>query len=58
MISGGDTAQNRINDDKTFSNTVPLCILHCRVWTLVLLGGVEAFPTMYPLKPEVMGGRC
>jgi hypothetical protein len=26
MISGDDTAQNRINDDKTSINTVPLCI--------------------------------
>ena len=26
MISGDDTAQNRINDDKTSSNTVPLYI--------------------------------
>jgi hypothetical protein len=34
------------------------CIFHGRVWTLVLLGGVEAFPTVYPLKPGVMGGRC
>ena len=24
------------------------CIFHCRVLTLVLLGGVEAFPTVYP----------
>jgi hypothetical protein len=29
-----------------------------RVLTLVLLGGVEAFPTVYPPKPEVLGGRC
>ena len=34
------------------------CMFHGRVWTLVLLGGVEAFPTVYPLKPGVMGGRC
>jgi hypothetical protein len=31
-------------------------MVHGRVLTLVLLGGVEAFPTMYPLKPKVMGG--
>jgi hypothetical protein len=34
------------------------CMFHGRVLTLVLLGGVEAFPTVYPLKPGVMGGRC
>jgi hypothetical protein len=34
------------------------CMVHGRVLTLVLLGGVEAFPTMYPLKPRVMGGWC
>jgi hypothetical protein len=34
------------------------CMFHGRVWTLVLLGGVEAFPTVYPLKPGVMGGQC
>ena len=33
------------------------CIFHGRVWTLVLLEGVEAFPTIYALKPRVMGGR-
>jgi hypothetical protein len=27
-----------------------------RVLTLDLLGGVEAFPTVYPPKPEVLGG--
>jgi hypothetical protein len=36
----------------------PPCILHYRVLTLVLLGGVEVFPTVYPPKPEVLGGRC
>jgi hypothetical protein len=34
------------------------CIFHGRVSTLVLLGGVEAFTTVYPLKPGVMGGQC
>jgi hypothetical protein len=33
-------------------------IFHGRVWTLVLLGGVEAFPKVYPLKPGFMGGLC
>jgi hypothetical protein len=54
---GTNTTQNGINDDKTSSNTVPY-MFHCRVLTLVLLGEVEAFPTVYPLKPEVMGERC
>ena len=34
------------------------CMVHDRVLTLVLSGGVEAFPTVYPLKPGVMGGQC
>jgi hypothetical protein len=34
------------------------CMFHGKVLTLVLLGGVEAFPTMYPMKPRVMGGEC
>jgi hypothetical protein len=34
------------------------CMVHGRVLTLVLLGGVEAFPTVYPLKHEVMGEWC
>ena len=29
-----------------------------RVLTLVLLGGVEVLPTVYPPKPGVMGGLC
>jgi hypothetical protein len=33
-------------------------MFHGRVLTLVLLGGVDAFPTVYPLKPGVIGGRC
>jgi hypothetical protein len=33
-------------------------MVHGRVLTLVLSGGVEAFPIMYPLKPRIMGGRC
>jgi hypothetical protein len=32
------------------------CIFHDMVWTVVLLGGVEAFPIMYPMKLGVMGG--
>jgi hypothetical protein len=43
---------------KKFSATQCHCMFHGRVWTLVLLGGVEAFPTMYPMKPGVMGGWC
>ena len=31
---------------------------HDRVLTLILLGGVEVLPTVYPLKPGVMGGLC
>jgi hypothetical protein len=34
------------------------CMVHGRVLTLVLLGGVEEFPIVYPMKPGVMGGRC
>jgi hypothetical protein len=34
------------------------CMVHGRVFTLVLLGAMEAFPTVYPLKPGVMGGQC
>ena len=30
--------------------------LDVRVLTLVLLGGVEALPIMYPLEPRVVGG--
>ena len=29
---------------------------HDRVLTLLLLGGVEVLPTVYPPKPGVMGG--
>jgi hypothetical protein len=29
-----------------------------RVLTLVLSGGVEVLPIVYPLKPGVMGGLC
>jgi hypothetical protein len=29
-----------------------------RVLTLVLLGEVEVFPNVYPLKPGVMGEQC
>ena len=29
-----------------------------RVLTLVLLGGVEVWPTVYPPIPGVMGGLC
>ena len=31
---------------------------HDRVLTLVLLGGVELLPTVYPPKLGVMGGLC
>ena len=31
---------------------------HDRVLTLVLLGGVEVLPIVYPPKPGVMGGLC
>jgi hypothetical protein len=33
-------------------------MVHDRVLTLVLSGGVEAFPTIYPLKLGVMGELC
>jgi len=33
-------------------------MVHGRLLTLILLGGVEAFPIVYPLKPRVMGARC
>jgi len=31
---------------------------HDRMLTLVRIGGVEVLPTIYPLKPGVMGGLC
>ena len=31
---------------------------HDRVLTLVLLGGVEVLPTIYPPKPGIMGVLC
>ena len=56
-ISGGMIARNWIFDDKV-PITQCCSMVHDRVLTLVLSGGVEAFPTMYPMKPRVMGGRC
>jgi hypothetical protein len=41
-----------------FPTTQCHCMVHGKVLTPILLGGVEEFPTMYPLKPRVMGGRC
>jgi hypothetical protein len=43
---------------KKFPTTQCHCMVHGRVLTLVVLGGVEAFPTVYPLKLGVMGGQC
>jgi hypothetical protein len=43
---------------KKFPTTQCDFIFHRRVWTLVLLGGVKEFPTVYPLKPGVMEGWC
>ena len=43
---------------KKFLATQCHYMVHGRVLTIVLLGGVEAFPTVYPLKPVAMGGRC
>jgi hypothetical protein len=43
---------------KTFPATQFHCMFHGRVWTLFLLGRVEEFSTMYPMKLGVMGGQC
>jgi hypothetical protein len=43
---------------KKFPATQCHYMVHGRVLILVLLGGVEEFPTMYPMKLGVMGGRC
>jgi len=48
------------NDHVMTETSEQLCSkrFHDRVLTLILLGGVDVLPTVYPPNPGVMGGLC